>query len=99
MIEQGPDAFLAKLLEKSHADIDEWQTQMQLKPQAIGNIHLYAPALGSGHQWTGVQEVDSIEQAVLASLDRHRSDTLAVIPEGPYLVPFFSPELTTPSTI
>lgn len=89
LVEQGAESFLAKLLEKSHADIDEWQTQMQLKPQAIGNIHLYAPALGSGHQWTGVQEVESIEQAVVASLDRHRSDTIAVIPEGPYLVPFF----------
>lgn len=94
LIEQGPDAFLATLLEKSHADIDEWQTQMQLKPQSVGNVHLYAPALGSGHQWTGVHRLESIEQAVLESLDRHRSDSIAVIPEGPYLVPFFSTEST-----
>ena len=98
LVGQGAESFLAGLLQKSHADVDEWQTQMQLKPQAIGHIHLYAPALGAGHQWTGVHEVASIEQAVLDSLNRHRSNTLAVIPEGPYLAPFFSPEFTAPTS-
>ena len=32
LIELGPDGFGASIEHKSHADIDEWQTQMQLKP-------------------------------------------------------------------
>ncbi|MCY3597232.1 MAG: nickel-dependent lactate racemase, partial [Rhodospirillales bacterium] len=32
----GPDRFLASLLEKRHADVDEWQTEKQLAPMRAG---------------------------------------------------------------
>ena len=32
LMELGPDKFLATLTAKSLADVDEWQTEMQLKP-------------------------------------------------------------------
>ena len=88
LVELGPEAFLASLLEKTHADVDEWQTQMQLKPMAIGKIHLYCPLLKES-EWalTGVNRVDSIEQAISESVRKHRDPRIAVIPEGPYVEP------------
>jgi len=93
LVELGPDAFLASILKKSHAAIDEWQTQMQLKPMAIGNIYLYSTGLeaGSDHP-TGVHHIDSttdsIEAAVLRSIEQTGDSAVAVVPEGPYIVPF-----------
>ena len=76
------------VLEKSHADIDEWQTQMQLQSQSLGEVYLYSDGLSeSDRELTGVHVVDSINDAVSESLARHQGP-IAVIPEGPYVVPF-----------
>ena len=48
LIQLGSDEFLRRILLKSHADIDEWQTQMQLKPMAVGTLQLYSTGLSSG---------------------------------------------------
>src|SRR4029077_14766563 len=45
LIDKGPDGFLTDISRKSHAEIDEWQTQMQLRPMRIGSVHLYAGGL------------------------------------------------------
>lgn len=90
LVELGPDEFLNSILIKSHADIDEWQTQMQLKPMKIGNIHLYSGGLTPAEAaLTGVNVVDSIETAIRQSIAESGDHAVAVIPEGPYLVPFF----------
>ena len=90
LVESGPDAFLSSILKKSHADIDEWQTQMQLKPMSIGNIYLYSDALPqSDHRSTGVAVTRSIDDAIRESLSRNADNAVAVIPEGPYIVPFY----------
>jgi nickel-dependent lactate racemase len=88
LVDLGPDAFLQQLFEKSHADIDEWQSQMQLKPMAVGKIHLYCPQL-SDEQWaiTGVNRIVSVEQAIKESVQRQGDSAIAVIPEGPYVEP------------
>lgn len=90
LVESGPDAFLKSILKKSHADIDEWQTQMQLKPMAIGNVHLFSDQLSpNDHQRTGVHVVADIDQAIAQSLANSPDQAIAVIPEGPYVVPRF----------
>ena len=88
MVDLGAKAFLQRLLTKSHADIDEWQTQMQLKPMSVGQIYLYSPQL-SEEQWaiTGVNQIASVEQAIKDSVKRQRDCEIAVIPEGPYVEP------------
>ncbi|MDB4749540.1 nickel-dependent lactate racemase [Rubripirellula sp.] len=88
LVDLGPETFLRQLFEKSHADIDEWQSQMQLKPMAVGQIHLYCPQL-SEMQWaiTGVNQIASVEQAILESVQRQGESEIAVIPEGPYVEP------------
>ncbi len=89
LVEMGPEAFLQTLTSKSLADIDEWQTEMQLKPMRVGSIKLYAPGLDAADRsHTGVEMIDDPMLAVEQSLARHGGNQLAVIPEGPYVVPF-----------
>lgn len=89
LIEHGADAFFQEIMQKSHADVDEWQTQMQLKPQGIGNLLLYSDGLSSADwRFTGVARIEALDQAIASSLDRSRQRSIAVIPEGPYVVPY-----------
>jgi nickel-dependent lactate racemase len=88
LIDLGPDGFLESIFAKSHASIDEWQSQMQLKPMSIGDIHLYATGLSaSDYEKTGVNVVASANSAIEKSVERSRQKKVAVIPEGPYVVP------------
>lgn len=92
LIEMGRREFLEHILTKSHADIDEWQTQMQLKAMSQGNIYLYTDKLApADYPSTGVEVTRSINQAIQASLARSRDQAVAVIPEGPYVVPVYRP--------
>jgi lactate racemase len=88
MINLGPNEFLRQILRKSHAAIDEWQTQMQLKPMAVGTVQLYSTGLTlEQHSLTGVAAIDSLRSAVLESVAESGDSAVAVIPEGPYVVP------------
>ena len=84
----GPDAFLRKLLASQLAAIDEWQTEMQLKAMRQVRVQLYAHGLSRDDRAiTGVEMIESIERAVLQSIERTGDPEVAVIPEGPYLIP------------
>ena len=84
----GVDAFLATLLPKQFADIDEWQTQMQLKPMRAGREKLYTTGLDDDERaLTGVHAIASLEAALEEALADAGDGSLAVIPEGPYVVP------------
>ena len=88
LCELGPDAFLQTLLAKHFADVDEWQTEMQLKSMRVGRVQLYTTGLDDeDRRLTGVDTVDSVEDAIAAALERAGDPALAVIPEGPYVVP------------
>jgi nickel-dependent lactate racemase len=88
LLARGVDGFLADIAPKPFADVDEWQTQMQLKPMRAGTVHLYAPSLaGRDRELTGVRMIDSVEAAVLESVHRTGDRRVAVVPEGPYVVP------------
>lgn len=88
----GPDGFMQDISAKRFADIDEWQTQMQLKPMRIGRIHLYSKGLDAAAQGlTGVHRTDSVAAAIGDSVARSGDRRVAVIPEGPYVVPEYRP--------
>ena len=90
LIQLGSDEFLRRILLKSHADVDEWQTQMQLKPMAVGTLQLYSTGLSPAqHAFTGVASIESVCTAVLESVAASGDTAVAVIPEGPYVVPFY----------
>jgi nickel-dependent lactate racemase len=86
----GPDGFLRDIERKRFADIDEWQTQMQLKPMRVGSVELYSEG-PIDRDLTGVAAAGSVAEAVQESAARMRDPHVAVIPEGPYVVPFFQP--------
>jgi hypothetical protein len=59
----------------------------------VANVHLYTDGLNAADRAiTGVNMIDSIESAVRASIARSGDSTVAVIPEGPYVVPYYSPQ-------
>lgn len=92
LIQLGPDRFLRSILLKSHAAIDEWQTQMQLKAMALGSIQLYSTGLDEAqHALTGVSRIESVSSAVHDSVEASDDNAVAVIPEGPYVIPFYQP--------
>lgn len=88
LIRLGVDGFDADIARKSHADIDEWQTQMQLKPMRAGQVHLYTTGLkDSERALTGVNMIDRLPERLAQLVAASGDKTLAVIPEGPYVVP------------
>lgn len=88
LVSLGPKAFLDTLLSKQYADVDEWQTEMQLKPMRTGTVYLYSTGLNAeDHALTGVQRVDNIDEAIASSVRRYDDLDVAIIPEGPYVVP------------
>jgi nickel-dependent lactate racemase len=92
LMELGPDGFLEEISAKSHADIDEWPTPMQLKPRRVGTLHLFTEGLSPAERaLTGVEIVDSLAGAVRACVARSGDRRVAVVPEGPYVVPRYEP--------
>jgi nickel-dependent lactate racemase len=95
LLRLGPDGFLREIARKRFADIDEWQTQMQVKSMRAARIQLYCTG-PVDRALTGVSAIDSVERAVEQSAREMRDPHVAVIPEGPYVVPFHRPEGATP---
>ena len=92
LVENGPERFLEDISSKTHAAIDEWQTEMQLRPMRAGTVHLFTEGLKPEERaLTGVNLTDSLAGAVAESTARHSDPRVAVIPEGPYLVPVHRP--------
>jgi len=88
MCKLGPDKFLQSLLAKQFADVDEWQTEMQLKSMRAGRVRLYTTGLDDEERsLTGVDSIASVDGAVEVALAAAGDPSLAVIPEGPYVVP------------
>ena len=92
LIDLGPDGFFAAISKKQYADIDEWQTQMQLKPMKVGSVSLYTKGLSqTDRALTGVRMIASLEDAIAESVKRSGDRRVAIVPEGPYVVPVYSP--------
>ena len=91
LVEVGPERFLATLTAKTLADVDEWQTEMQLKPLRLGRIELYTSGLSAEDRAvTGVGLITNIDEAIAASMARSGDTAVAVIPEGPYVIPYYA---------
>ncbi|HTY23469.1 MAG TPA: nickel-dependent lactate racemase [Desulfomonilaceae bacterium] len=93
LVAVGPTKFLEELRPKGNAAIDEWQTEMQLKPMRIGTIRLFTQALKEqDRELTGVEtftDLDRFRQAIRKSVERSADSAVAIIPEGPYVIPLF----------
>ncbi len=93
LVSVGIHRFLEELWPKRNAAIDEWQTEMQLKPMRIGTIRLYTQGMGGQDlSLTGVEtftNLDRFNEAIRRSVEQSEDSAVAVIPEGPYVVPLF----------
>jgi nickel-dependent lactate racemase len=88
LVQLGPDAFVQSLAHKRFADPDEWQTQMQAKSLQRGQVQLVTTGLDADAlALIGVGHAASVEAAVAASVARTGDRAVAVVPEGPYVVP------------
>lgn len=91
LVDLGATEFLASVQAKALADIDEWQSEMLLKPMRIGRIQLYATGLSHDDLGiTGAEPITSVDHAIADSMARHHDNAVAIIPEGPYVVPRFA---------
>ncbi len=94
LTDEGPERFLRGIIEKKYAAIDEWQTEMQVKAMKRANIFLYTEGLTKDQQaLTGVTVIESPLAAVRESVKAQGDRRVAVIPEGPYVIPLFVPGL------
>ena len=88
----GPERFMAEILARNHARIDEWQTQMLVKALQAGRVQLYTTGLRpSDLADTCVDPVPSVEWAAYESARAHGDLRVAVVPEGPYVIPVCRP--------
>ena len=94
LVSLGPEGFLASILDKPRAGIEEWQTEMQLKPMRIANIHLFTEGLNAADKTlTGVHcqdEGQSIAAFIQGIVNQSGGKDLAIVPEGPYVVPMYT---------
>jgi nickel-dependent lactate racemase len=90
LCEVGPARFMSLLEGRDKALIDEWETEMLLKPLRVGHIQLYSTGLSeSERDHVFVEMVPSVEEAVAASVRAHGDGSIAVVPEGPYVIPLY----------
>jgi nickel-dependent lactate racemase len=86
----GPDAFMAEIMTRNLARVDEWQTQMLIKALRKASVQLYTNGLKpSDLMDVFVEPVASIEKAILESTKAHQDSHVAVVPEGPYVIPVY----------
>lgn len=90
LLQQTPQEFLRELQAKPRASIDEWQTQLLVKALVRGQVQLYSDRLPSAASEAPIaaQRLHNLDDGIRASLQRHHSHSLALIPEGPYVIPF-----------
>jgi nickel-dependent lactate racemase len=95
----GPERFMADVIGRNHARIDEWQTQMLVKALRRGNVKLYTTGLRPADlAEIFVDPIASVENAVIAGVNAHRDASVAVVPEGPYVIPVFRTRKPKPET-
>jgi nickel-dependent lactate racemase len=90
LIKLGVGGFRQSILQKSRASIDEWQTEMQLKPMQSGKIHLFSDRLSEEERsLTGVYCPDGGVSPLdfIRGIAEPSGTSIAVIPEGPYVIP------------
>jgi len=66
---------------------------MQLKSQRRADIKLYTTGLTADERaLTGVEMIESVDAAIEESVRATGDPAVAIIPEGPYVVPYFQPQ-------
>jgi len=57
----------------------------------VGKVQLYTTGMTAGERAiTGVEIIESIDDAIVRSIKASGDKAIAIIPEGPYVVPYFA---------
>lgn len=89
--QNGTASFLHSIRDKDRADIDEWSTELLARARQQVHIMLYSEGLTQAQfELTGTHRITSIEQGLKLALQDQERREIAVIPEGPYVVPRLS---------
>jgi hypothetical protein len=91
LAESDPQSFIRRISEPGHKHmIDQWETEKLVESLKKGEVYLFSESL-SEEDWalTCVHKARSAEQAVLDSLAQSGDPHVAVIPEGPYVIPLY----------
>ena len=88
LVERGIECFLAAARTRPLARPDEWQTLKLIEALRDYRVHLYAPGLDAAQRrLTAVECHTDWAQAVAAILAEANAEDVAIIPEGPYVIP------------
>jgi lactate racemase len=91
---KGIDGFLTEARSRSLAHVDEWQTVKLIEAIRDHRVHLYTTSLSDAQrELTGATCHRDWPEAVAAVLRETSATEIAVIPEGPYVIPFAKREL------
>lgn len=91
LIQLGKKTFLDELRAKPRADIDEWESQMQIRAQEQADVSLFSDGLNdSDRQLTVVSCINDPNAWLAEKIQSKPESQVAVIPEGPYVVPTFA---------
>jgi len=83
--------FMDTIKGTRYAEIDEWETEMLVKAMRVARILLYSPGIPEAEKaLTGVNVIRDVREAVEHSLEHFHEKRLAVIPEGPYVIPSYA---------
>ena len=91
LAESDPQSFMRRISETGHQpSIDQWQTEKLVESLKKGEVYLFSTNL-TEEDWalTCVHRAQSVEQAVLDSVEQSGDPHVAVIPEGPYVIPLY----------
>ena len=90
LIEKGIEGFLREARSRNIARMDEWLTVKLIEALRDYRVHLYTMGLDEQQRrLTGVTCHHDWSEAVGAVLMEAQTSEVAVIPEGPYVIPFF----------
>ena len=91
LAESDPDSFIQRISKSRHQPIiDQWQTEKLVESLKKGEVYLFCDNL-TEEDWalTCVHKARSAQQAVLDSVTQSGDPHVAVIPEGPYVIPLY----------
>ena len=90
LLNLGKEAFLSGIAGKANAEIDEWQTQMLLRDNRGVNIVLFSGGLDAESRVLAgvtVRPIEELSAGVLEIAMATDDHAVAIIPEGPYVIP------------
>jgi nickel-dependent lactate racemase len=91
LAESDPQSFIQRISDPGHKTlIDQWETEKLVESLKKGEVYLYSGSLTEA-DWalTCVHRARSLEQAVRDSVAQSGDPHVAVILEGPYVIPLY----------